>query len=356
MHIRPLLSLTRFKRAIAVILVLASALFFLGACGSGSQAGQSSHSEASGGQGSFPVKIDHVYGTTSIPAKPKRIATVGWATPDNLIALGVVPVSIQKNSFGKTVDGGYLPWTKDALDEMHVAKADMPKLHDESDGIDVEAIAASKPDLIIGLLSGMTKKQYDTLSKIAPTVAYQKVAWGDPWRKVITATAQAIGEPEKGKQLITDLEERIAKAAEAHPAIKGKTGVVMYFDASKLSKFSVYTTSDARPQFLNDLGMETPESIKEDSKGTKNFYKEISSEHADRYKDVDIIVTYGTPDLLEAMRKDPLLSKIPAVERGSVVVIDSDGEMANALDPSALSIQKTTDAYAGLLGEAASKV
>ena len=116
------------------------------------------------------------------------------------------------------------------------------------------------------------------LSKIAPTIAYQKVAWGDPWRRVITATAQAIDEPEKGKQLIADLEERISKAGETQPAIKGKTAAVMYFDASKLSKFSVYTTSDARPQFLNDPGMETTESIKEDSKGTKNFYKEISSD------------------------------------------------------------------------------
>ena len=356
MHTRTSLPLTRLKRAIAIVTVLASSTLFLGACGQNSQTATSSETTTSGQQDSFPVKIDHVYGTTSISSKPKRIATVGWATPDNLIALGVVPVSIQKNSFGKTVDGGYLTWTKDALDEMHVAKADMPKLHDESDGIDVEAIAASKPDLIIGLLSGMTKKQYDTLSKIAPTIAYQEVAWGDPWRKVITSTAKAIGEPEKGKQLISDLEERISKAGETQPAIKGKTAAVMYFDASKLSKFSVYTTSDARPQFLNDLGMETPESIKEDSKSTKNFYKEISSEHADRYKDVDIIVTYGTPDLLEAMRKDPLLSKIPAVERGSVVVIDNDSEMANALDPSALSIQKTTDAYAQLLGEAAAKV
>lgn len=355
MHTRSPLPSTRSKGTKAFVTLISSVLF-LSACGSNPQAGSSTGPTASGQQGSFPVKINHVYGATSIPSKPKRIATVGWASPDNLIALGVVPVSIQKNAFGKTVDGGYLTWTKDALDGMHVAKSDMPKLHDESDGIDAEAIASSKPDLIIGLLSGMTKKQYDTLSKIAPTIAYQKVAWGDPWRKVITTTAQAIGEPDKGRRLIADLEQRINKAAEAHPAIKGKTASVMYFDSSKLSKFSIYTTSDARPQLLNDLGLVTPKSIEQDSKTTKDFYKEISSEHADRYADVDIIVTYGTPDLLEAMRKDPLLSKIPAVERGSVVVIDNSSEMANALDPSALSIQKTTDAYAQLLDEAASKV
>ena len=50
---------------------------------------------------------------------------------------------------------------------------------------ELEAIAAAKPDLIIGLQSGMTKDQYTTLSKIAPTIAWQKVSWGDPWRSVL---------------------------------------------------------------------------------------------------------------------------------------------------------------------------
>ncbi|WEV41904.1 ABC transporter substrate-binding protein [Bifidobacterium sp. ESL0682] len=239
---------------------------------------------------------------------------------------------------------------------MGVKPADMPQLHDESDGIDAEAIAASKPDLIIGLQSGMTRKDYDTLSKIAPTIAYQKVAWGDPWRSMIKTTAQAIGEPEKGAKLISSLEEQIKADAAKYPQIAGKTGAVMSFDASKLSSFSVYTTTDLRPQMLNDLGMKTPESVTKLSRSTQKFYKDVSSENADQFKDVDVIVTYGTPDLLAAMQKDPLLSKIPAVARGSVVVIDNNSLMANALDPSALSIQQTDGEYATLLGDAASKV
>ena len=117
----------------------------------------------------------------------------------------------------------------------------------------------------------------------------------------------------------------------------------------------MYTTTDVRPQLLNDLGLSTPESIKQASEGTTSFYKDVSSEHADDYNDIDVIVTYGTPDLLAAMQADPLLSKIPAVKRGSVVVINDDSEMANALDPSALSIPATIDQYAKLLGEAAAK-
>lgn len=347
----------------AAVAVAACSLVALASCSSASNdasgAGDS-HASSSGSDsansGAFPVSIKHAYGTTTIATQPKRVATVGWGSFDNLIALGVVPVSIQKNTYGKTVDGGFLPWTKDALDKMGVSQSDMPQLHDESDDIDVEAIAESKPDLIIGLQSGMTKEQYETLSKIAPTIAYQKVAWGDPWRSMITTTAKAIGKEAQGKKLIADLAHQLTSAAAQYPDLKGKTGAVMYFDASKLSNFSIYTTTDVRPQLLNDLGLATPDSIKKASAGTDSFYKDVSAEHADDYKDVDIIVTYGTPGLLAAMQKDPLLSKIPAVKRGSVVVIDSTTEMANALDPSALSIPATTKEYVRLLGEAAAKV
>ncbi|WEV67318.1 iron-siderophore ABC transporter substrate-binding protein [Bifidobacterium sp. ESL0769] len=347
-------------RCIAAIAAVASLAAFA-ACGSpsnkasGNNDSATSSSQSSKNQG-FPVSIKHVYGTTTIKAKPKRVATVGWGSFDNLIALGVVPVSIEKNTYGKTVHGGFLPWTYDALKKMGVKDADMPQLHDESDGIDAEAIAAAKPDLIIGLQSGMTRKDYDTLSKIAPTIAYQKVSWGDPWRGMIKTTAQALGEPAKGDKLISSLEAQLKSDAAKYPQIAGKTAAVMSFDASKLSSFSVYTTTDVRPQLLNDLGMKTPESVIKLSRGTDKFYKDVSAENADQFKDVDVIVTYGTADTLAAMQKDPLLSKIPAVKRGSVVVIDNNSDMANALDPTALSIPKMDGEYTKMLGEAAAKV
>ncbi|MDF7664491.1 iron-siderophore ABC transporter substrate-binding protein [Bifidobacterium sp. ESL0763] len=348
-------------RATAALVAVAS-LGALAACGTSGSAGKGAEQSQSASAGKsaktqgFPVTIKHVYGTTTIKSKPTRVATVGWGTPDNLIALGVTPVSIQKNTFGKTTHGGFLPWTYSALQKVGVKPADMPQLHDESDGVDVEAIAAAKPDLILGMQSGMTRGEYQKLSEIAPTVAYQKVSWGDPWRGMIRTTAQALGEPDKGDKLVASLESQLKSDAAQYPQLNGKTGAVMSFDASKLSSFSVYTTTDVRPQLLNDLGLKTPASVAKLSRGTTKFYKDVSAENADQFKDVDVIVTYGTPDLLAAMQKDPLLSKIPAVKRGSVVVVDNDSEMANALDPSALSIQQTDAQYAKLLADAAAKV
>lgn len=348
----------RLLRACAAMLS-AITLFTVAACGSAASddgSSQNANASASSGDGAFPVSIKHAYGTTEFKEAPKRIATVGWGTQDILLDLGVVPVSMPKQAdFGVIVDG-MLPWTKEKLEQMGVAKADMPQLHEETDGIDFEAIAAAEPDAIIGLQSGMTEEDYETLSKIAPTVAWQVVSWGDPWRGMTKTIGQILGKTDEADKLIKDTERTIADEAAKYPAIKGKTAAVMYFDAAKLSTFSLYTMTDVRPQYLNDFGFETPDSVVKATKTTEDFYKDYSSEQADQFNDVDVIVTYGSPDLLAAMQKDPLLGKLPAVQRGSVAVIDTTSELGNALDPTPLIVRGTAADYAKLLGEAAAKV
>ena len=346
------LSHGRIRRFCAAVLA-SFALLATAACGSNT----SSKADAfASSDGFFPVSIKHAYGTTKFTQAPKRIVTVGWGTQDILLDLGVVPVSMPKQAdFGVIVDG-MLPWTKDKLDQMNVSKADMPQLHDESDSIDIEAIAAAEPDAIIGLQSGMTEEDYRTLSKIAPTVAWQVASWGDPWRSMTKTVGRILGKTSQAEQLIKDTEQTIADETAKYPQIKGKTAAVMYFDAAKLSSFSLYTQNDVRPQYLNDFGFETPESVKRATKTTKNFYKDYSSEQADQFDDVDVIVAYGSSDLLSALQKDPLLSKLPAVKRGSVVLIDTTSKMGNALDPTPLIVRGTAAEYAKMLGEAAAKV
>ena len=347
------LSHGRLRRVCAAALV-SFVLFAAAACGSNAASSESGTSASSGG--AFPVTIKHAYGTTTFTQAPKRIATVGWGTQDILLDLGVVPVSMPKQAdFGVIVDG-MLPWTKDKLTQMGVSKADMPQLHDESDGIDVEAIAAAEPDAIIGLQSGMTEEDYQTLSKIAPTVAWQVVSWGDPWRSMTKTVGRVLGKTSQADKLIMSTEQTIADEAAKYPQIKGKTAAVMYFDASKLSTFSLYTQTDVRPQYLNDFGFETPKSVKRATKTTKNFYKDYSSEQADQFDDVDVIVAYGSSDLLAALQQDPLLGKLPAVQRGSVALIDTASKLGNALDPTPLIVRGTAAEYAKLLGEAAAKV
>ena len=51
------------------------------------------------------------------------------------------------------------------------------------------------------------------------------------------------------------------------------------------------------------------------------FSGTVSAEQVDLFDDVDIIVTYGDQALVDALKADPLLSQIPAVANGAIVLL-----------------------------------
>ena len=85
--------------------------------------------------------------------------------------------------------------------------------------------------------SGLTQEDYDTLSEIAPVVAYPETAWGTPWREMIEINSKAIGLAEEGEELVKDLETEIDSAVADHPAIKDmSTMFLTHVDPSDLSR------------------------------------------------------------------------------------------------------------------------
>ncbi|MFF5110297.1 iron-siderophore ABC transporter substrate-binding protein [Streptosporangium sp. NPDC000509] len=342
------------------ILVVATVLLGLAGCGGGTPetkaesaiGSPSANSDAS----AFPVTIEHALGTTTIPAKPERVATVNWANHEAPLALGVVPVGMAAANFGDDDGDGLLPWVKKRLEEL---QAKTPVLFDETDGIDFEAVADTKPDVILAAYSGLTQQDYDTLSDIAPVVAYPKAAWATPWREIIEMNSKAIGLATEGERLITDIEGDISEVVAKYPQLKGKSTMFMtHVDPNDVSQVGFYTTHDTRTLFFEDLGLTIPGSIAKASEGTDKFALTRSAEQVDLFNDVDIITGYGDEkgDLLEKLREDPLLSKIPAVKRGSVYLLPGSTPLGTAANPTPLSISWVLEDYVKALAEAADKV
>ena len=138
-----------------------------------------------------------------------------------------------------------------------------------------------------------------------------------------------------------------AAAVAAYEELAGKNVVFSYLDPNDLSQIGFYTTLDTRPAFLHEYGMGTPQVVAEASEGTDEFYTTVSSEQADDFADVDLIVTYGDTEgkLLDAMQADPLLSKIPAIADGHVAVLPDATPLAAAANPTPLSIEWGIDDY-----------
>ena len=227
----------------------------------------------------FPMTLEHVYGSTTIPKAPERVVSLGFAGHDNILALGVKPVAL-RYWYGDYPYGVW-PWADSALGDSKpvVLKGDL----------NIEQIAALHPDLILAVNSGITKEQYDLLSQIAPTVASeaQYGDYGTPWQAEVTTDGRALGKSAEAAMQIKAIGDRFASIRAAHPDWEGKTAAVAFVfnDAP-----GAYRSIDNRPRFLQSLGFVTPEAI--DKAGPeKEFYVSFSAEDLtpDRYRSADLV-------------------------------------------------------------------
>ncbi|MGO3259891.1 ABC transporter substrate-binding protein [Corynebacterium variabile] len=174
------------------------------------------------GDGNFPVTMEHVYGETVIPEKPEKpekVVTVGWMTHDIVAALGVDPIGVDSTWGGD--EEGFSPWFRHQVED--VIGGDMPEITNKDDGaLDIEKIATLEPDLILAPHSGVTDDEYAKLSKIAPTVAYQKSPWkSGSWQDLTAVVAKALGEEDKVADLVSGTEDAMATEAAKYPNLKG---------------------------------------------------------------------------------------------------------------------------------------
>lgn len=299
----------------------------------------------------FPLVIAHALGQTTVTTKPNRVATVAWANHEVPLALGIVPVGMAAANFGDDDGDGLLPWVAERLRELG---AKPPPLFDEGDGIDFEAVAGTGPDVILAAYSGLSQSDYDTLSQIAPVIAYPQAPWSTDWRETVRLDSAGLGLAKEGEALIGEIETKIAAEVAKYPELKGKRAMfVTHLDATDLSVVNFYTSQDTRVRFFRDLGLSMPKSVMEAS-STGSFAGSISAEQIDLFDDVDILVTYGDRGLIDAMKANPLLAHMPAVKHDAIVTLGRD-PVGTAANPTPLSITWVLPTYVAMLAEAARK-
>jgi iron complex transport system substrate-binding protein len=313
---------------LATVLTALALAVGLAACGDEDEETSGASGSSSSEKAAFPVTVEHRFGTTTIEKEPKRVVTVGYTDQDAILALGVVPVGV-----GDFL-GGYewrkRPWAQDAL------KGADPKVVSGQE-INFEAVAAQRPDLIIGINAGLKQDAYDKLSKIAPTIGQSGdyVDFGMPWDEQQMLVAKALGREEQGRKLVDDLKAKFAKVREEHPEFQGKSAILGYGGPDG---YGAYATQDTRSRFLTDLGFEIPKEI--DELAGESFYAEFSQENF-RLLDQDFLLMYGPQDNIE---KNKVMARTKAVKEGRVVYLDLPDQLSGALGfASALSLNWVLD-------------
>src|SRR3712207_2582671 len=233
----------------------------LSSCSTGSTADEGATASSNEAEaGAFPVTVEHAYGETTIEEEPERVVALGWSDPDVVLALGVVPVGASNNSWGGTKEGSTI-WFDQALAEIDGAEAPT-RIDDTSSGIAgaVGDIAKLQPDVILATNSGMTKAEYEKLSKLGvPVVAYPEKAWMTSWRDSLDLIGKALGRSQQADEVAAELEETLAEAKDEHPALVGTSHFVSWIDPTDTSSIGVY--GDARATVLTEVGMTRPDWI-----------------------------------------------------------------------------------------------
>ncbi len=345
-------NMNSYKKLLHMFIIMSAFVLVLAGCGANNEDAATTDENAETAEG-YPITIKHALGETVIDKKPERVATVGWSNQDVALALDVVPVGFSAANYGVQDGSGMLPWTADKLKELG---EENPNIYQDTDGSRFRShrrLTAGRHSRRLLRHHARRLRHVDTdrSGRRIPRDALGIIMAGHgPLR------LDGHGHGKEGQQLIEDTEKLIADKAAEVPEIKGKKAAFVALSPEDLSKFYIYTTGDPRGAFIEELGMEYPENITSQIKDENSFYLELSSENADILNDVDIFVAYGNEETLKALQADPLYSKVPAIKRGSVVMIEDNTPLAAAGTPSPLSIEYTIDDYVKLVSEALAKV
>lgn len=316
----------------------------LAGCGSGADSATESGDTGNAG-GSFPVTVEHAFGTTEIPEEPDTVVTLGWADADTALALGNAPVGVAEGTYGGDEDG-YHAWTRAEYEEQDTQ---LPQLIDIDEGVPIEEVGVLAPDVILGIQSGLTEQEYEDLSQIAPTVAYPDEPWLTEWQEMTQIVGQALGQPEQADELVTETEDLVAELAGDNPQFTERT----YATGTMVEgqQFGFFVDDDVRPQLMEELGFSPSDIATELAIEDEGFYGTLSLENADQI-DADVLVMwYESAEQQEEAENNEVFQQIPAVAEGRYLGISERADSTAISTPSPLSIPWVLPDYVAELGE-----
>jgi iron complex transport system substrate-binding protein len=260
--------------------------------------------------GTFPVTVSHKFGETTVTGEPTRVVSVGVTEHDILLELGVVPVAVTE-WYGEKPFATW-PWAEDLLGDAE------PEVLDTSDGLELERIAALRPDLIVGTNAGLTQRDYDLLSQIAPTIASVEgsTRYFSSWQDQTLQIARGLGREADGEALVDRVEGRYADAAAAHPEWAGLTATFSQggpYDG-QLYVYPAGLSTD----FLSDLGFTMTTGL-EDYAPDVGVQAEISAENVGLI-DADVVVfATESQDMFDELQGFGTIANLPAVAENRAV-------------------------------------
>lgn len=249
--------------------------------------------------------IEHVMGTAEIEGTPERVVVLYNGMVDITLELGVKPI------------GAVQSWIGDPWYDYLEGKMDGVENLGEEGQPNLEAIAALKPDLIIG--SKLRDEAiYNQLSQIAPTVFTDSVF---DWKENMALAAKALNKETNAKEFFEKWDKKVAELQEAlGDKLQSEVSIVR-FDPDHAR---IYYTGYAGT-ILEEVGLQRPENQRVDDWGVKLTSEEsIPEMNGDIIFDITIDwqgdgAVYATK---EKWTKNPLWKNLDGVKNNQYYEVD----------------------------------
>ncbi|GAC70036.1 ABC transporter substrate-binding protein [Gordonia soli] len=295
------------------------------------------------GQNSAPVQINLPDGrSVTVNGTPKRIVTLGGQWTDVALSFGVTPVGYYDGI--KLQSGTTPPWFGDKLN-------DVPLLNPNEEI--VAEVAKLKPDLILAPGFASMAGGFEALAKLAPTIDKISGEQIDPWQDMVTLMGTILHQPDKAKEIINGVDEKISSIKEEYPGLEGKTYAFAYIYGS--DQISVLgDESDGAAKLFSSLGLKIAPRLVRESTKTGQPRIQISAENLPWLNADLLVIAASTPQLQKRFEGLPGYKNLSSSKKGANSML-STVQITGLNEPSPNSIPFAFDQMKPALAAASQK-
>ncbi|WP_154793801.1 Fe2+-enterobactin ABC transporter substrate-binding protein [Occultella kanbiaonis] len=307
------------RRARAVLATIAGAALLLSACSSGDDSDPDSTTSPNGEQadvaveGDWPRTVEHDAGETEIPEAPITIVSTSITITGTLLAMDVPVAASAATGVGPLTDenGFFAQWADVAVERG--VEVLYPNLE-----LDLEAVDALAPDLIIGSVTGAdsTVDAYDQLSEIAPTILLDYGS--NTWQQLAVTLGEATGLEQNATDVVEEFDAFLTESAAAITLPDQPVTTVAYNGADG---GGIFSDTSSQAAIMTGLGFEYaagPEDLADEVRTDVTFYTAENLPSALAEPQTVFIISGGDEDT-DAFLADSLLANTPAVVAGNVL-------------------------------------
>lgn len=269
------------------------------------------------------LTVRHLHGDLEIPRQPERIVALDEFATELLLALGIKPVG-----------GVHL------YDQWPIAYREQAEgvalIRRTGADVNLEALLALEPDLMIGGIGTEDVTRYEQYSRIAPTLIYREWPFYYAWRAILVDLAEIFDKQQEHETFMAMLQTELAGYRERlAPVFEGETVATLYPGENGVGLNGPGSRDGADGRYrpnVNvawayiELGFQPSREVIELG---DNYFQEVSYELLPSFEADHLIVMAGvhgsdpTPEY-HALLAHPLWESIPAVQKGNAYTLAAD--------------------------------